>query len=284
MVEKIAITLRFLHALCLISAVAASAQQPSPPALHYDTVSIREAKRDANGSITMSGGFGDPHIATINLVNWSLQNIISYAFGSAYYQVEGIPVSLQDRFYVLRAQSGDETNAVLKPMADAQAKAAQHRMLQQVIVERFHLQYHTVDRDMPSFALVAGKHLRLHLSTAKPVVPNDGRIQDPSDPTQPTASERCERRGCSLTARGQSIHWLTDVLEAQLRGPIIDRTGITGLYDFTLSWGSFSDDTDDDEFPLLETAVSDQLGLRIERSKSSQHILIIDHLDAPTPN
>jgi uncharacterized protein (TIGR03435 family) len=277
-------TNRILYSLCLIAALAADAQQPVPSALHYDTVSIHEAKRDTNGSITMSGGFGDRHVATVNLVNWSLNNIVSFAFGSAFYQVEGVPPALDGRFYVLRAQSGDETNALLKPLTDAQAEAAQQRMLQQVLVERFHLQYHSVNREMPSFLLVAGKHLKLHPSAVKPLLPGDRRTQDFTDPTQPSYGESCEGRGCTLTAHGQSMQWLAQMLDIQLGGPVTDRTGLPELYDFTLKWGSFSGDAGDDEFPALEIAVADQLGLRLEHGKSSQRILVIDHLEAPTPN
>jgi uncharacterized protein (TIGR03435 family) len=252
--------------LCFLAALAASAQQPAPSALHYDTVSIHEATRDAGGSITMSGGFGDLHIATVNLVNWRLHDIVSFAFGSAFYQVEGVPPALDGRFYVLRAQSGDETNALLKPLNDAQAEAAQQRMLQEVLVQRFHLRYHAVNRDLPSFLLVAGKHLKLHPSAVKPLVPGDGRTRDSTDSTQPSYAENCEGRGCTLTAHGQSMQWLAEMLDNQLGGLVSDHTSLPGLYDFTLQWTSRSSETDDDEFPPVEAALADRLVLKIEHA------------------
>jgi uncharacterized protein (TIGR03435 family) len=59
--------------------------------------------------------------------------------------------------------------------------------------------------------------------------------------------------------------------------PIVERTGLTDSYDFTLTWS----ETDG---PSVFTALSEQLGLRVESQKVSVKVLVIDHIERPTPN
>jgi uncharacterized protein (TIGR03435 family) len=61
-----------------------------------------------------------------------------------------------------------------------------------------------------------------------------------------------------------------------------DRTGLTGLYDFTLQYTYQS--SDPDSFPTITTAIQEQLGLKLESTKGSVPVLVIDHIERPTPN
>jgi uncharacterized protein (TIGR03435 family) len=69
--------------------------------------------------------------------------------------------------------------------------------------------------------------------------------------------------------------------------PVIDRTGLSGRYDFTLRWSP------DDlrytggvtyEFPDFFTAIQQQLGLKLEAVTDSVDVLVIDHVERPTAN
>jgi hypothetical protein len=65
----------------------------------------------------------------------------------------------------------------------------------------------------------------------------------------------------------------------QLGRPVLDRTGISGLYDFTLGW------MPDDAAPSLFTALQEQLGLRLDAQKGSVEVLVIDSMERkPTLN
>jgi len=61
------------------------------------------------------------------------------------------------------------------------------------------------------------------------------------------------------------------------RGPGVDRTGLTGLYDFTLSW-------DNEQGPTIDTALREQLGLRIEPEKVQTAYFVIDSARRPSEN
>ncbi len=76
--------------------------------------------------------------------------------------------------------------------------------------------------------------------------------------------------------------------------PVIDATGLTGSYDFTLTWtpeaGEFNPNgtpvkvLDNVAGPSLNSALEDQLGLRLQPRQVPVEILVIDHLERPTPN
>jgi uncharacterized protein (TIGR03435 family) len=67
--------------------------------------------------------------------------------------------------------------------------------------------------------------------------------------------------------------------------PLVDETGLTGKYDFKLTY-SYGDapNTDADAPPPMFTAVKEQLGLKFEPVKASVDVMVIDHVAKPTAN
>jgi len=69
---------------------------------------------------------------------------------------------------------------------------------------------------------------------------------------------------------------------------VIDATGLTGKYNFLLSWAPErlgARATDDDSGPTLEGAIQAQLGLKLESKKGMVDVLVIDHAEkVPTEN
>jgi uncharacterized protein (TIGR03435 family) len=72
--------------------------------------------------------------------------------------------------------------------------------------------------------------------------------------------------------------------------PIIDASGLTGIYDFVVEWApqgrppAGSDFTPDPNGPTFEQAIGDQLGLKLESRKSSMQVIVVDHVDRPSEN
>jgi uncharacterized protein (TIGR03435 family) len=64
---------------------------------------------------------------------------------------------------------------------------------------------------------------------------------------------------------------------------VVDRTGMSGLYDVDLTFAPNPADAADD-FAPLPTAVQDQLGLRLEATRGPVDVLVIERIDRPTPN
>jgi uncharacterized protein (TIGR03435 family) len=73
---------------------------------------------------------------------------------------------------------------------------------------------------------------------------------------------------------------------------VVDRTGLSGRYDFTLEWTPESNrpaasDTDaqsDLRGPTFEEALKEQLGLKLESTRAPVDVLVIDHVERPSEN
>jgi uncharacterized protein (TIGR03435 family) len=69
---------------------------------------------------------------------------------------------------------------------------------------------------------------------------------------------------------------------------IVDKTGLSGAYDWTLTWqpedGLNQNDTGNSDRPSFFTALREQLGLKLERTKGQVEVLVIDHITRPSAN
>jgi uncharacterized protein (TIGR03435 family) len=82
------------------------------------------------------------------------------------------------------------------------------------------------------------------------------------------------------------MDYLSWLLSFYLDRPIIDRTGLKGAYDFTLSWtpelsAGLPDSSVDSSVPGIIEALQKQLGLKVEPQKAPVEILVIDHVEKP---
>jgi uncharacterized protein (TIGR03435 family) len=66
--------------------------------------------------------------------------------------------------------------------------------------------------------------------------------------------------------------------------PVEDHTGLAGDYDFRLDWSVGPAVNDAAAPPLLETAMAEQLGLRLIATRGAVQVLVIDHIERPTEN
>jgi uncharacterized protein (TIGR03435 family) len=84
--------------------------------------------------------------------------------------------------------------------------------------------------------------------------------------------------------------WTMNLLARRLSSPtsagagrrVIDKTSLTGRYDFTLYF--LPPDVPDGEAPAIEQALQQQLGLKVVPSKAPIDVIVIDHAETPTEN
>ena len=182
-------------------------------------------------------------------------------------------------------------------------------MMQSLLAERFKLAAHWETRDVPVFALALdnpgrlGPQLRPHpanddcTSTAFPEDPGGGKPAPHSQPAIPIpcgeiahlpASDADQRR---FGGRNVNLPMLAQSLPAQtglatLPRPVIDATGLTGGFDFSIQW------TPEDTSPIdnhetggsFRDALKHQLGLKLEPRKAPVEVLVIDRAEPPSPN
>lgn len=129
-------------------------------------------------------------------------------------------------------------------------------MLKTLLTDRFHLTAHTELRPHDIYALTVAKSgLKIKESAA--------------DDT-------------AMANRIGTGHMDLYKTPIQSGRPVVDMTGLKGAYDMTLDWSPEA--APNPEKPSLFTAVTEQLGLRLEAQKAPVEILVIDHAEKPSEN
>jgi uncharacterized protein (TIGR03435 family) len=143
-------------------------------------------------------------------------------------------------------------------------------MVRALLADRFKLAAHRETREVPVYALVVARNgAKLKRAT--------DQENGPGFTINGTPMQMFDRK---LT--GWSMQQLTQALGiANLGRPILDRTGLEGIYRITLS---FSQRNTDAEGTDVTTALEEQLGLKLESRKEAVEMLVIDHLQRPDPN
>ncbi len=150
-------------------------------------------------------------------------------------------------------------------------------MLQALLADRFKLQVHYGSKAFPVFNLVIGKGgPRL-----KPTnVPQDDAGIGITCHVLQNRPGYTERQDCAVAS-------LEDLLRGETGRSVIDKTGLTGHYDFELRWrpASMSPTAEVDESaPFIFNALQEQLGLKLESSRAPLKILVVDHAEHPSEN
>ena len=179
-------------------------------------------------------------------------------------------------------------------------------MLRTLLEERFQLKARIETREYPLFALVLarpdgslGRGLR---RTTVPCTPRAvgelGELFGPLPSTRTQCGGRVDRG--LLLSTGGTIGDLIWALSRPELVPgvgrlVVDRTGLTGTFDIDLRWTPDSAFIDrgqsaaqslsfESNEPPLFTAIQEQLGLKLERTRGPVDVLVIDHVERPTPN
>jgi uncharacterized protein (TIGR03435 family) len=184
-------------------------------------------------------------------------------------------------------------------------------MMQSLLADRFKLTVHWETRDAPVFALVldrrrkAGPQLELHptnddcATTAFPENSGNGLAGERAVslaalpipcgmiahlPPGAPGSNRIGGRNVTLALLASSLPTQTGLVT--LPRPVIDSTGLKGGYDFWLEWTP--EDTSEvdnrESGGTFREALKNQLGLKLEPQKGSVQVLVIDHVEQPSPN
>jgi uncharacterized protein (TIGR03435 family) len=282
--------------------IGQSATQPSGPNdsaaeqsdAEFEVVSIKQNRNP--GGMIMLGVFGERFLAT----EMTLQQLIGVGFEIEKDQLAGEPDWVKSEFYDVEAKVDHSVAEHVHQLSFDQRLIQYHRMLQTVLADRFKLTFHCETKELPVYALIVVKEKKgSQISEAKPddTYPNGitGYGQGHGD---------VMRVGRDfLQGQGVSIAWLVHELsQKQLGRHLIDKTGLTAKYDFTLQWtpdtnqGTGLKPFDDRQSaagntlpaensePSLFTAIQEQLGLKLQPEKDSVPLLVIDHIERPSAN
>lgn len=263
----------------LATALPLAAQQPSPttpataPQPTFDVVSIRENKSDSGVTSFRPAQDG------LNITNLTLTNILINAYNIRPELMSGLPHWADSTRFDVNAKVSD-------PGVDVRKLPAELRrvMMVALLADRFHLHAHIETKTLPVYDIVIAKGgIRLKENAA---VSSPGA--DSAHPNMKPGTLLFNNNN-HLTAVGIPLSMLASNLAFQVERNVIDKTGLTGKYDFDLKWTPAeqegkTDGITDNAAPDLFTALQEQLGLKLQPSKGPVDTLVIDHVEMPTEN
>lgn len=235
----------------------------SPPAAakppDYDVVTVR-INKSASGSVDTDVD-NDTYAAT----NVTLKDLLEQAYDIREDLISGVPSALDSVRFDVRAKIVDPDLAALRKLTDPQRRA----MLMPILIGRFHLKAHTVTRTLPVYDLTVLK---------------GGPKFSPS-PDQTSQDESTGVHNTAFTARNMPMAIFAKTLSHQLHRTVIDKTGLTGIYDLDLKWtGDDVANPDPSAPPGFFTALEEQLGLKLKPGKGPVQTLVVDHVEMPSEN
>ena len=217
----------------------------------------------------------------------TLKALIMNAYDVRPFQVSGGPGWVDtDRYDIIaRANvtiSQDDDPSKMTDAQRLQFRAQMQQRLQALLADRFQLKAHKETKELPIYVLMVAK--------------GGAKIQESADKTSPGGSLSM-RRGDSgrteVTATTLPMESLVRTLSGQLGRNVLDKTGLTGKYDFKLSFapdmgqqppGSGDDHAAADSGPSIFTALQDQLGLKLDSKKGPVEVLVIDSVQKASEN
>jgi len=223
----------------------------------FDVASVKSHK----GPITYSA---DPavHGRTVTGTACALRDLIEYAYGVRSEQISGQPSWALSEHYDLDAKSEGEGT-----LTTAQSR----QMVQTLLADRFQLKVHRETQEVSIYALVVGK--------------SGPKFQASAPDATGGYSVRAGEKGIHMEAKRGSMEQLARQLSGAAGRPVVDKTGLTGTYVYTLDWFPADRTPPPDlDAPDMFAALQEQLGLKLESTKGPIEKLVIDHVEKPSEN
>lgn len=257
--------------LVLLAVAAAGAQPPSG----FDVASIKPS--DPSSTRTQIGVAPG---GVFNAKNVTLRLLIGQAWDLRDFQISGGPGWIDADHYDIMAKSPEfnVSEDDLRKMTDEQRNSFQDKVrhdLQLLLEDRFQLHTHRETRDLPVYTLTIAK--------------NGSKLQAPANTDVTATSLRIRRTDAGLTevtGKNTPLANLVKSLSSQLNRTVLDQSGLTGRYDFTVTFTPNLDAAQqpDTAGPSLFTALEEQLGLRLDSKKGPVEVLVIDSAQKASAN
>lgn len=310
-----------VHAGALLAETKAEDELATLP--KFDVASIKPHKDEPNGMMRI--GFG-PTPDGIRANGVPLQMIVTQAFGISRDRILNEPDWVQSSRYDLEAKVSPEDASKLNGLTQRQRGV----MLLPVLEDRFGLKFHHETRELNVYTLVVAKggpklkvaQLEPVAADAAPMVRPGGGDAGPGGPgpgdrgqmPAPRAGQsfmRMSPQGATLEGRGVPIDNMVAFLSREIGATVLDKTGLTDKYDYTLNFmpefgaragfgpppppppsapaggpapGGGPESAPADTPPSLVDAIQQQLGLKLVQQKEPVDVIVIDHIEQPSAN
>jgi bla regulator protein blaR1 len=250
----------------------------------YESVSIKPA-HPVGGIVSsrmmmMTDGF--------TATNATLQGVIQVAYGVKDNQISGGPDWLNSEMYDIEAKVDKSVADEVRKLSEDQGGLENQRKLQALLADRFKLSLHHETKELPVYELVIAKS-GPKLQEARPGDTYPNGFKSP-DGRGGAGMLQIGLRGGPLTGQGAPIESLAHFLSKELGRIVVDKTGLTGKYDFTLHWpttvgaqqATASTSSPRSSGPSIFAAIQEQLGLKLEQQTVPMEVLVIDRVEKPS--
>jgi len=244
-----------------------SPQAASTPAAQpaFDAATIKPPNPKARGPV--SGFYGQPGGRIF--FGGTVKMLVQMAFNLQRYQVTGGPEWSGSQWFEINAVPPDNSPSRQIKVANANPTPDQRLMLQSLLRDRFGFKFHFESKEGEVYILTRGK---------KPL-----QLKPPKNPAaDPRAIVLVKQSGIDGEAVGTNttLDYFAQNLGGDLRLPVLNRTGITGNYDFYLP----PDDPENHDAVAAVFDVVNRLGLKLKRGRGPVQVIVIDQVQQPSPN
>ena len=282
---------RFAALAMIFASALLHAQAPALPPRAFEVVSIKPTP--ANPPLTTAG-------APLPGGRWSPRNVAVLTLISRAYpdyalpgMIVGGPAWVRERRFDIDAKADDSTTPAQYP-----------QLIRQLLADRFRLKTHIEAKPLDVYALVVartdgrlGPRLRPASATCTAELETDrertrayqsGAVAErQAEPPAPCNRKRGLSNGMMRITGGHSMNELAAELQSWTDLKVVDRTGLRGDYEMEFEFdirATPSAANADTSRPSVFTAVQEQLGLKLERSRQPVDVLIIDSIELPSEN
>jgi len=253
----------------LLSGLALAQTTPKLP--EFEVASIKPAITDiaAVGPGTVDAVMPDLNVGAggiVTIVNLNIRNLVMLAYGVGGKQIsapswQGDPEWQNNRFTIVPRVPVD-ANKEDVPL-----------MLQALLAERFHLAVHREQKEAAVYALEIGKG---------PLKIRETKTEEKSAPSACTRSYGSQPAwfvaNCTAMAPARMAQAIQSLAPGYFDKPVVDATGLTGVYDFSVEWAMKPFVENGGEGPTIFDAV-EKLGLKFESMKHTMEIIVVDHCE-----
>jgi uncharacterized protein (TIGR03435 family) len=287
--------------LTAVTTLGQTTEQSNP---QFEVASIKPNKSGDN-RVMLGVQPGGRFTAT----NVTLRLLIRNAYQLQDFQITGGPSWIADEHFdiVAKAETGDGIGDPFRAEQTGQPSRGQ-LMIRALLADRFKLVVHNEDKDMPIYALVLARSdgkLGPQLKTsdvdcAAVMAAGRGRgrgLPPPPEPGGPPPQCGIRIGPGNMAVGGSPMRQVATSLAIFAGRIVVDKTGLAGNYDFTLTWtpdqmpgagqrppGAPEPPPIDPNGPSLFTAVQEQLGLKLDSQRGPVAMLVIDRAERPTEN
>jgi uncharacterized protein (TIGR03435 family) len=247
---------RLLAAFILICSGGLGVARAAEPVFAVASIkpSAAEVKFEHDGKTEVFPGAVTMHDVTVaTCIKWAYEVQDSQISGPAWLQ--------SDHFDILARADGAVGLDQLRPM------------MRSLLADRFKLSFHRQDKELRSFLMTVAK--------------GGHKLHESAEGTAPSR----QNSAIGTTVKAMTMGEFANFIAGPLQLPVVDMTGLTGKYDFSLDFTPYlpaNERVMKMEFAeangIIAAAMQGELGLKLESKKELVNVMVVDHVEKPSEN